>query len=252
MVHFMCCTMLVMCFLILSSSGCSQKEIREQVLMDLQKEIIILHKYNTSTNRRIDELGKITSGIEYRVNESNQAIRELQEIRLGKSIPDTLEGTVKEGAEQSGDAAGQPNVVRGKLEEATTTLETDTLVDPQELYRKAFDEFSSGDYDQAIKDFRRFVKGFPAHNYADNALYWLGETYYSQKNFPRAIIEFKKVPEEYPNGNKVPDAMLKIGLSYANLRDFKNAEDYLQMVLEMYPFSNAARKADLGLKEMKK
>ena len=135
--------------------------------------------------------------------------------------------------------------------EATTTLETDTLVDPQERYRKAFDEFSSGDYDQAIKDFRKFVKEFPSHNYADNALYWLGETYYSQKNFPRAIIEFKKVSEEYPNGNKVPDAMLKIGLSYANLRDFKNAEDYLQMVLEMYPFSNAARKADLGLKEMR-
>ena len=151
----------------------------------------------------------------------------------------------------AGDAAGQPNVVRGKLE-VTTTLETDTLVNPQELYRKAFDESSSGDYDQAIKDFRRFVKRFPSHNYADNALYWLGETYYSQKKFPMAIIEFKKVSEEYPNGNKVPDAMLKIGLSYANLRDFKNAEDYLQMVLEMYPFSNAARKADLGLKEMKK
>ncbi|MFH1626071.1 MAG: tol-pal system protein YbgF [Pseudomonadota bacterium] len=142
----------------------------------------------------------------------------------------------------------------GKEEAPKAKVETEeeSISDPQRLYQKAFGRLKSEDYSEAILTFKRFVQKFPDHDYTDNALYWLGEIYYSQKNFPHAIIEFKRVVEEYPNGNKVPDALLKIGLSYVNLKDVRNAEDYLQRVMDIYPFSEAAEKASISLKKLEK
>lgn len=81
----------------------------------------------------------------------------------------------------------------------------------------------------------------PSSKLAPNALYWIGETYYSEKSFAQSILKFKEVSRRFPKAGKVPDAMLKIGLAYDKLGDRENAIFYLRTLIEDYPQSDPAK-----------
>lgn len=112
--------------------------------------------------------------------------------------------------------------------------------DPMKMYQRAFSLFQAKRWNDAIAAFREFVAAHPKHEYADNALYWIGECFYTQQDYSKAIAEFQKIPELYPGGNKVPDAMLKIGIAYLGLDDKRSAQKTLTQLIDAYPQSSAA------------
>jgi len=97
--------------------------------------------------------------------------------------------------------------------------------------------------------FSDFVKNFPDHKLADNALYWLGECSYTTGNYEKAANIFKTLVQTYPKGQKVPDALLKIGYSYMSMDNVSQANHYLKQVITRYPFSPAADKAQQKLSQ---
>ena len=95
--------------------------------------------------------------------------------------------------------------------------------------------------------FKTIVSKYPTHTLADNAIYWTGETYYTQRDFPEAIRSFNRIIEKYPEGDKVAGALLKIGYSYYSMKDNENAIKYLKKVVVDYPFSVSGSKAEAML-----
>ncbi|NDV22497.1 tol-pal system protein YbgF [Desulfovibrio sp. JC022] len=81
----------------------------------------------------------------------------------------------------------------------------------------------------------------PSSKLAPNSLYWIGETYYSEKSFAQSILKFKEVSRRFPKAGKIPAAMLKIGLAYDKLGDRENAVFYLRTLIEDYPKSDPAK-----------
>lgn len=120
---------------------------------------------------------------------------------------------------------------------------------PQNLYKKARNLLLEDNFSQAADLFIQFIKKYPEHSLADNAVYWLGECYYSLRQFKKAIPIFKDLEHKYPKSEKVPDANLKLGYSYLSLNDTNRAHHYLKKVIKTYPFSPAAEKAEEKLKE---
>jgi len=59
---------------------------------------------------------------------------------------------------------------------------------------------AAGQYDVAERELREFVRRFPRHEFADNAQYWLGETYYARKSYSEAAAAFRAVVERWPAG----------------------------------------------------
>lgn len=118
-----------------------------------------------------------------------------------------------------------------------TIAKTNPLV----MYNQGYEMYLNGKYAQAITIFREFLQNYPKDALADNAQYWIGECYYSQKMFERAIAEFKKT-ENYPDGNKIPDAYLKIVYSYNELGKKDEANKWKKLLLEKYGNSEAAKK----------
>lgn len=110
-----------------------------------------------------------------------------------------------------------------------------------DLYNKGYDMYTAGKFPQAISIFREFLQKYPKDALADNAQYWIAESYYAQKMFDKAISEFKKV-ENYPDGNKVPDAYLKIVYSYTELGKKKEAAKWKDLLLRKFKDSEAAKK----------
>ncbi|MEK7678717.1 MAG: tetratricopeptide repeat protein [Deltaproteobacteria bacterium] len=64
-------------------------------------------------------------------------------------------------------------------------------IGPEMLYNRAQDLFMAGNYAEARDMFSSFAASYPDNTLADNALYWIGEAYYSEKNFENAVLKFR-------------------------------------------------------------
>jgi len=107
-------------------------------------------------------------------------------------------------------------------------------------YRSAVELVKSGKHDEAVSALRAFLKTYPRHDYADNAQYWLGESFYARKDYQQALTEFRATIETYPRGNKVPDALLKVGYCYSALGQKDKARAIMEQVVNLYPKSEPA------------
>jgi tol-pal system protein YbgF len=116
--------------------------------------------------------------------------------------------------------------------------------DATRLYESGFSYFRKGELDEARKTFKEFVKIYPDHDLADNAIYWWAECRYHRRDFLRSLHLFQRILEEHPMGNKVPDAMLKMGLCLINLGQKEEGVGILEQVAALYPTTPAALVAE--------
>ncbi|MEJ2657027.1 MAG: tol-pal system protein YbgF [Desulfobacterales bacterium] len=119
-----------------------------------------------------------------------------------------------------------------------------------EAYQSAKQAYDKGDFSAAREEFQKFLKEYPKSTNADNAQFWIGETYYREKWYEKAILEYQKVIEKYPKGNKVTASLLKQGFAFLNLGDKANARLILSELIKKYPKSNEAKIAERKLKGM--
>ena len=82
----------------------------------------------------------------------------------------------------------------------------------QAAYNQAFDILKAGKYADAIKAFQQFLQSWPQSSLADNAQYWLGESYYVTRDFQSAAAAFQTVLDRWPDSRKAPDALVETGL----------------------------------------
>jgi len=97
-------------------------------------------------------------------------------------------------------------------------------------------------YDKALDAFAAFLVRWPDHPYADNAMYWRGESYFARGDYRRASEQFEGVLARFPAGSKAPDALLKLGMSHQKLGDPVKAKECFDRLTELYPQSDAAKR----------
>lgn len=112
-----------------------------------------------------------------------------------------------------------------------------------QLYNTAYLDFTRGKYDVAVGEFRRYLANYSESDNADNAQYWIGESFYSLGRYDSAEAGFKQVITGFPNGNKVPAAEYKLGLVYISQNRRAEAANQLRRVVKEYPGSNEAKLA---------
>jgi tol-pal system protein YbgF len=131
------------------------------------------------------------------------------------------------------------------------TGETQKKLSENEIYTSAKHEFDQGNFVPAREGFKTIITKYPKSKNADNAQFWIGETYYREKWYEKAIVEYQKVIEKYPKGNKVPASLLKQGLSFLNLGQKSNARLILNELTTKYSKSNESKIAKQKLKVLK-
>src|SRR5262249_32995389 len=63
---------------------------------------------------------------------------------------------------------------------------------PEQLFAAAYSDYTRGNYDLSLSEFRQYVEVFPSSELADNAQYYIGEILYAKKKLPEAVAEFEK------------------------------------------------------------
>ncbi|MFK8053709.1 MAG: tol-pal system protein YbgF [Woeseiaceae bacterium] len=120
----------------------------------------------------------------------------------------------------------------------------------RENYQAAFQLLKDGRYDQSAKAFEQFLVAYPSSDLADNAQYWLAESYYVLQKFSDALPIFSSVISDFPQSRKVPDALLKVGYCNYELKRWDAASAALSRVVDEYPETTAARLATKRLEQI--
>jgi tol-pal system protein YbgF len=94
---------------------------------------------------------------------------------------------------------------------------------PKAQYDYAYGLLMKRDLPKAEAALKAFIASHPKHELADNATFWLGETYYTRKNYQEAIQVYYEAYKKYPKGNKAPAVLLKLGMSLATIGEKESA-----------------------------
>jgi tol-pal system protein YbgF len=121
---------------------------------------------------------------------------------------------------------------------------------PLKAYEEAYNLFKEKKYREARERFNSFLKEFPKNDLADNAQFWIGETYYAEKDYEGAILAYEAVIKNYPQSEKLPGAMLKQGMAFLELGDKKTAKVILERLIEKFPDSKEAEMAKKKKREL--
>jgi tol-pal system protein YbgF len=156
-------------------------------------------------------------------------------LQRGKAPANTASKKPEAGAPAT--AGPGPGVPGGEMQSA------DDVAKAERDYEDAWKRLREKDYHDAIKQFKKFVEEHPNSHLADNAQYWIGDSYYALQEFDEAIGEFDEVRKKYPKGNKVPAAWLKIGYAFVEQGNRVDARLVLQELINQYPQSEEAKKA---------
>ncbi|MBM4254713.1 MAG: tol-pal system protein YbgF [Deltaproteobacteria bacterium] len=112
----------------------------------------------------------------------------------------------------------------------------------QEDYRGAWQALNGQQYDKAIQQFRTFQRKNPTSELADDAQYWIGESYFTRRDYNRAILEYNDVLK-YRKGDKVAAALLRQSQAFVEIGDKTDARLILQKLINDHPNSRQAKEA---------
>jgi tol-pal system protein YbgF len=104
-----------------------------------------------------------------------------------------------------------------------------------DIYNQARIDYTQGRYALAISGFEDVLASDPRGDLADNAHYWVGESYFAQRQYERAIDSFDIVVRDYPDSNKRSDAYLKKAMSLENMERRSEAMLMYELVIEQFP-----------------
>ena len=225
-------------------------------VQDLQNRLYELQKRNAEAQVEIQELkeGSSTSSSPAGAAAAPRAADSGESTTEEPLVPGSTVDLGEEGPTRSGEAVKQDPAQPGSAG-AKSPIPGQTGSAPSEadkLYVDGYAQFNSGNYQVAQKDFSEFLARSPESDLADDAQYWIGESFFSQKDYRRAILEFRKVIDQYPFGNRVPHAFLKVGLCYLALGDRERASENLETVVQAFPKSEVATVAKATLDEINK
>lgn len=148
------------------------------------------------------------------------------------------------------DLDAEPDAPQGETDIAADHAEASPDSDAEADYQRAFELLREGRYERASQAFRDVLETHPGTLYAENALYWLGESYYVVRDFDSAMEHFEAVIADEDN-NKRPDALLKKGYIHYERGQWQEARSALEQAREQYAGTTVATLAENRLQRMR-
>jgi tol-pal system protein YbgF len=227
----------------------SQSEIQSQlsnVSKDLQtlngrfdENKYFIEKTLKDSSAETDAIKAQVASIEGQLKEMRDRLNALEgRLKQQEPIKDQEKGT-----EMKPDETHAETHIREDASKATS--KTDKL----SRYEAAYNAFKNKKYKDARDKFESFIKEFPNDELAENANFWIAETFYGEKDFESAILAYESFLKKYPNSKKAPSALLKQGLSFMDIGDRKTGKVILGQLIERYPKSKEAELAKKAIEE---
>ncbi|HEY7820371.1 MAG TPA: tol-pal system protein YbgF, partial [Vicinamibacteria bacterium] len=184
-------------------------------------------------SERIDETNSRLAGL----REDMVSLRPEQPLVIPPTEPSTAGESAAPSETQSTEAPAPPPVVAA----------VPSIID---LYNEARNDYTQGRYPLAVSGFKEVLELDKRGDLADNARYWMGESYLAQRQYDLALAEFDRIIRDYPQSNKRPDAYLKKAMTLEEMGRRAEANVMYELVIEQFPRTNQERVARRKLEDL--
>ena len=147
-------------------------------------------------------------------------------------------------AEKPAQAAPAATAAPAAPDQASSTLEE------EKLYTEAMRQVTANKNDEGRRKLNELMAKFPNSSKTPLAMFWIGESFMSDKSYNQAILSFKEVTTRYPKHFKAPEALYKIAEAYERLGDKNNAVFHLKLLVDEHADSDLVAKAKQKLKQL--
>ena len=158
-------------------------------------------------------------------------------------IPTTDDPLAEQPISPETETAGAPPV-------GPATPTTIPGVSPQRLYDMAFADYAAGQWSLAITGFEAYITAFPRSTQADDAQFYIGQTYYNDGKYQDAKEAFDTAIATYLDGDVLPEAYYKRGLSLDRLGNTEEALASFQILIDRYPNSTMTTLAQQAINRL--
>jgi TolA-binding protein len=249
---------ITLCLVSILSQGCLVTTAKHEVL---KERVAVLEQSN-------NELVTLTARLETRienvktfVDAEDGKLRDLL-ANLRADVDDLrmrlarTAGTQEEVIYRLDRIQGKIKDVKGLVDERfggdRESLPEDLPTDPEGMHKVALEKFNAGYTKTARAIFTEFIRKAPDHELADDAQFYIGETYFSEARFVEAVSEYRKVYDNYQRGDRFREAVLRIGLSYERTNACDKAKKIYKFARDEFKKSAEGKKAGEKYKALKK
>ncbi len=110
---------------------------------------------------------------------------------------------------------------------------------PDQMYDISLQQYRRGSMSTARVGFREFLRVYPSHERAPDALFYIGESF-EQSAPDSAAAVYDQLVKGYPNSSRAPSALYKLGRLAEQRGDRTAARTYYSRVIAGYPRSPEA------------
>jgi len=114
---------------------------------------------------------------------------------------------------------------------------------PRRLYETAYADYTAGQWSLAVQGFETYLKTYPKSDLADDAQYYIGESYSGDSRFREAAAAYERVISDYPQSDILPEAYYKVGITYERLGQPDRARTSYEYAVKAFPDTDAGRLA---------
>ena len=203
-------------------------------LAALDARIATLEEQIAALRQRLDDSAARVDSLSQDLQATRELAMRMQPARMAPTQP------------PPGDGEEPPS------EASTTGLEDrpDATATVEDTFSAAYADYAKGNFALALAGFQEFLKKYPNSELADNAQYWIADSYYAQGDFESAATQFDEVVQKYPKGDRVPAALLKRALCLIELNRTADGVVLLQHLIQTYPSSEEASLAKQRLEAL--
>ncbi len=197
-----------------------------------------VNKIPSQTQALLDKLEQVTLAV-------NRLTEDFVALRAQLTPPPAETPKAKSAAKKA-----EPKKEETREEPPSAARPINPNLSPKEVFDMAYADYTKGSYELAMDGFKIYRQQFFDSPLADDALYWIGECYFSLRKYSEAIGEFNTLIFNYPQGNNIPAAYLKKGMSYAELGKKDEAISVFKLLINKYPNDEEAKIAQQKIKEL--
>lgn len=184
---------------------------------------------------KLDDTGVRVNGLSQEMQSIRDALNRLPAQLAPPSLP--MDGS--DPSAMPGGAPGDPSA--GGLPPAPAAPSGPAGgLSPERMFLTAQADYAAGQWSLAIAGFEQYIRTFGNTDRADDAQFYIGESYQLDSKFKEAVAAYDKVIADYPTGDRVPQALYKRGVSLSLLGDNERARESFQQVIRNYPNSEVA------------
>jgi tol-pal system protein YbgF len=197
----------------------------------LSNEVKTIDQTESATTGTDAQLREKVYQLEAQIAELNQAYSKLDskvnQLTLGSAPPVTESGS------------------HAQIPSETASVNTEEV-----MFNEGYTELSDGNYEDSRAKFKEYLSRYPKSAKANDATYWIAESYYREGQFEESILEYQRFIDTYPKDQRVPLAYLKQGMSLVEIGKQEEAKLFFQTLIDKYPNSDEAKTAKEKISEL--